>query len=197
MHEPSTTLLERAWADLRVEPAPIDSLVSQGRRTRRMRRATAHVGALGLAGGAIVVGLALTTGGAERIPVATDHSTSAELQTDLTALSVSPAIVRPGDSVTVSLPAASVGTGVFRLDARVETEWRERYFTVTSAAEAYGLPRWWSVDDPSGPSWFDVEVPGSDSGTVLVPNVAALGDYRICTATSGREVCADLQLVGP
>lgn len=40
MNEPKLTVLERAWADIPVDPVPIDALWSTGRAARRRRRTT-------------------------------------------------------------------------------------------------------------------------------------------------------------
>ncbi len=113
------------------------------------------------------------------------------MRPDLLVLAPDP--VAPGDTVAMRFPEET-GRGVaFQLDQQIGDEWSTRYwltsdgnggrpFSVPVYTEGYGVP--------------DVGVGGPGPDRVVLPDDAAPGSYRICTANAGDEFCAPLEISG-
>jgi hypothetical protein len=53
----------------------------------------------------------------------------------------------------------------------------------------------WRVAGEQGAAVEDIGVGGFGPDDVPIPEVADLGDYRICTANAGDELCAPIEII--
>jgi hypothetical protein len=102
------------------------------------------------------------------------------------ALVVAPDVVAPGGTVAVTprLDVSSFGL-VWRLVRLTDAGWTWEY-TLRSARGA-SAPAWGPAEKPG--SGDDVLVPYSRPITLVIPPVAAPGDYRICQSYNTQDLC--------
>ena len=126
------------------------------------------------------------------------YDPDAEVRPDL--MEVDPDEASPGDQVELLYPqGTSRGVG-FVLEERVEDSWQVRYFlTVPDIGVGDDPPEdlwgsWFPPDNPDRLDWPSVGVDGTIPGRALIPEPATPGEYRICTANTDPNFCAELTI---
>jgi len=126
------------------------------------------------------------------------YDPDAEIRPDL--MEIDPDEVLPGDQVELLYPqGTSRGVG-FVLEERVGDSWQVRYFlTVPDIGDGDDPPEdlwgsWFPPDNPDRLEWPDVGVDGTIPGRALIPEPATPGEYRICTANTDPNFCAELTI---
>lgn len=117
------------------------------------------------------------------------HDPAAEMQPDLLQITPSPA--RVGDLIEVRFPEETLRGIGWVLESQEGDSWQQRYFLVS---DELGEPRWWGAEDSEGQGWEDLGVTGPGPDTLLIPDVAAPGNYRLCTANSQPNFCSELEI---
>ena len=119
----------------------------------------------------------------------------AEIRPDL--MEIHPDEASPGEFVELRFPQeTSRGVG-FVLEEWMDDGWEVRYFLTSSEGrEPSGPPEdpeaWWMPpDNPDRLEWPDIGVAGPVD-YVLLPEPASAGEYRICTANTDPNFCAEL-----
>jgi hypothetical protein len=115
---------------------------------------------------------------------------SAEIRPD--AMRAEPTTVRPGELVEITFPQGW-GRGIlYSIEARAGDGWERRYLMISNANGAN--PIWFTPDDDSiAVAAVGIEGPGPDR--VPIPEPLDPGDYRICTANAGENVCVAIEVV--
>ncbi|MFC5175638.1 hypothetical protein [Nocardioides taihuensis] len=99
----------------------------------------------------------------------------------------------PGDLLSVSWPGEDTRGVAYSLDAWDGSEWRTVYYlsAVSPGFRPKGDPTWWDAD-ATGYGWVDVGVTGPGPDAAILPDTAATGTYRLCTANSPEQSCVVL-----
>lgn len=120
------------------------------------------------------------------------------MRTDL--IRVEPVVVDPGKTVQVTFPAQTERGVAWVLEEQVDDAWQLRFF-LTATASGYdneATPNWWSIDDDDeGKGWDAIGVSGPGPDTLVIPETATPGSYRLCTANAVDNFCAPLLLYLP
>ena len=125
------------------------------------------------------------------------YDPDAEVRPDL--MEIDPDEASPGEFVELHYPQET-GRGVgFVLEERVDDSWQVRYFLTSSEGRELPDPPpepgefegWMPPDNPDRLEWPDIGVSGPVD-FVLIPGPAAPGEYRICTANTDPNFCAEL-----
>jgi hypothetical protein len=121
----------------------------------------------------------------------------AELRPDL--MEIHPDETSPGEFVELHYPQETIRGVGFALEKRVDDGWEVRYFLNGSEgrepSDAPEVPEgWWMPpDNPDRLEWPSIGVVGPVD-FALVPGPALPGDYRICTANTDPNFCAELTI---
>lgn len=191
-----------------LETPDFDAMAARGRRQNEVARA----------GTALVAAVALVVGGLvlwpeaqpTRAPLIGDQRTTpseparpqggapfdpaARMRPELIEVTPDPAV--PGETVELTFPEETPRGVAFVLEERSDAGWAWRYMLVSSPAGSQREPAWWPVDDHSDGDVQALGVHGPGPDRVVVPETAAPGEYRICTANAGDEFCAPLRIDG-
>lgn len=103
-------------------------------------------------------------------------------------ITISPAEARPGERLSLTFEDESQRGVGFVMARQVDGEWREEYLLIADATDPRTDARWSALDEPGLfiPA-LGTSGPGPDE--VIVPDVAAAGDYRICEEDEDRPLC--------
>jgi hypothetical protein len=101
------------------------------------------------------------------------------------AMTVTPTTAHPGDAVSLSFPTEQLRGVGFILTAR---DGGTTYQLTSNAMDRGREPTW----SPEGSGWVDVGISGPGPDQVLIPPVAAPGDYELCTGNAPAEQCVSL-----
>jgi hypothetical protein len=211
-----TQLLQQVGDRVTPGPAPVQRIVAagealSGRRSRRVRVFAVAAAAAAVVGGGSVAAVVLDLppgssesadsaaggaadgagGGEESAPQAgprsenrPDDGVAAADVVD--ALRVAPDVVAPGERIAVTPRADVLGFGyVWRLERLTDEGWTWEY-TLESATGA-GAPTWQPAGEVSAAE--DVLVPYKAPIALVVPPVAAPGDYRVCQNEGPQDRC--------
>ncbi|WP_256837645.1 hypothetical protein [Ornithinimicrobium faecis] len=104
-----------------------------------------------------------------------------------------PTTVSAGDLVELSFPQETERGVPWVLEEQDGDTWHQRYLLWSDGNG--GTPDWVGHEDEERWGWDDVGVSGPGPDTVLVPDTAAAGPYRLCTANARENFCAELEVV--
>jgi len=106
---------------------------------------------------------------------------------------VEPAHARPGEIVAVTFTAPT-GRGVlYAIEHETDSGWQRLHLMV--AAVNGGEPTWFEAGEDPIVGAVGVDGPGPDR--IPIPDVVPPGDYRICTANAGDNICTPIEVVAP
>lgn len=123
------------------------------------------------------------------------YGEDAQMHPDLLEVTSSPAY--PGQTAKVRFPEESPRGVPWVLEEQDGDAWRARWF-LTAAAEGYdagSVPNWQAADDPEGFGWGDVGITGPGPDTLVIPDEATPGTYRLCTVNSPENIRTTLEIV--
>jgi hypothetical protein len=110
------------------------------------------------------------------------------------AMVVEPSRAKPGEIVSLTYPDGLDRGILYAIDARSANEWRRASMLISDAAG--GRPMWFEADDESvAVEAIGIAGPGPDR--VPIPETLEPGEYRICTANAGENVCTPIDVVEP
>lgn len=102
--------------------------------------------------------------------------------------------VSPGDTLEIFFPEET-GRGIaWSLESRSGDEWNLQYFMTASSGEVGGEPSWVDAADPDEYAWIDIGIVGPGPDLVPIPDTAEPGEYRLCTANSAPNICAEITI---
>lgn len=106
-------------------------------------------------------------------------------------IDVSPATAQPGERLSLTFDDESQRGVGYVMAREVDGEWREEYLLIADSTDPRTDVRWSRVDEPGlfVPALAN-SGPGPDE--VVVPEVAAAGDYRICEEGEDSPLCGFL-----
>jgi len=94
-------------------------------------------------------------------------------------------------------PHASVRGIAFSLSTWEEETWTPAFYLIADSGElSDDEPGWWRAEDSENRGWHQVAIEGEGPDRVLIPDVAAPGEYLLCTANAVDEACALLTVTG-
>ncbi|WP_293696821.1 hypothetical protein [uncultured Agrococcus sp.] len=100
--------------------------------------------------------------------------------------------VAAGDTLEVTFPEET-GRGIaWSLEIREEGDWHLRYFMSANSDGIGGEPSWADAGDEDEHYWIDIGISGSGPDLVPIPETAEPGEYRLCTANSAPNICAEI-----
>lgn len=142
--------------------------------------------------GVLVLALAGVLGGcAGIVPGGTPHDSTAVFRpADMIA---DREVASPGDVVEISFPEEMTRGILYVLEEDTGMSWAYRYALISDGAG--GRMRWHEADAQIFVE--DIGVGGIGPDRVVIPEVAAPGDYRICTGNAAENVCVPMAIVAP
>lgn len=205
MTDQTRSTLDRLMGDVPIGPAPIDTLLTAGRRAKRRRRrafvsGVASATALVLGGGALATQALTSTDGGHDVTEATSPSPTAESsQADRAAQQLStgvpgvliaePEIARGGQNVRITFPNAHVRGVLYLLDAWDGQDWQTAFCLYSDGGGIAG----WEISTKrytsSGCAVRDIGIVGAGPDLVRMPREAPPGTYRLCTGNSQEKKC--------
>lgn len=123
------------------------------------------------------------------------YDDQAQMRPELLKVTLSPA--SPAQTIEVRFPEETERGVAWVLEEQEGDTWHTRWF-LTAAAAGYGsgrVPNWQAADDPEEFGWEDVGIGGPGPDTLLIPDEATPGMYRLCTANSRQNICTALEIV--
>lgn len=127
-------------------------------------------------------------GGGETVlatPAATPVAASARLTAE-------PDTASPDSVITLRFPDKRDRGVPFTLESAEPAGWQIEYYLIAGrGSKEPGGNSWFRPGDPQG-GWPDVGVIGPGGEKVRIPQVAAPGSYRMCTANSPDRICVPL-----
>jgi len=106
---------------------------------------------------------------------------------------IDPRTASPGEVIEIRFPAGGDRGILFALDEREDATWERRAYLLSDANG--GNPAAYDIDDDDMMvEMVGISGPGPDR--VILPDISAAGDYRICTASAVENVCARIKIEG-
>jgi hypothetical protein len=103
-----------------------------------------------------------------------------------------PSAVAAGGFLELTFPKETDRGLPWVLELQEDNTWHARYLL---SSDANGTaPSWVGADEPDKWAWEDVGVSGPGPDAVLIPDVAAPGRYRLCTANAQDNLCAEIEI---
>ncbi len=120
----------------------------------------------------------------------------AQMREDLIELAPSPA--SPGQQIEVRFPEETPRGVPWVMEEQDGDTWQARWFltATTEGDHAGGAPSWQSAADAEDYAWPDIGINGPGPDSLLIPDEATPGAYRLCTVNSGPNICALLEITG-
>jgi hypothetical protein len=106
-------------------------------------------------------------------------------------LALDPSSVHAGELVSVSyLSANERGVAFFLQSTDPQGDWITEYVLISdgTGSEPYWLP-------PERAEWVDIGLSGDVADTLVIPEVALPGHYRVCTANAPTELCGEIEIM--
>jgi hypothetical protein len=111
------------------------------------------------------------------------------------SMTINPSTARPGAWVSLGFPDNRTRGVAFTLEMWTGSRWTLTYYVISDRDPVRSVPRWWrSSEPPPGAGWPDLGIGGPGGERVIVPPVAAVGVYRLCTANPPEKACALLTI---
>jgi hypothetical protein len=108
-------------------------------------------------------------------------------------MTVRPNPATPGAPLKLTFPRESVRGVAFSLYEQRGDAWRLAYDLHSDGGQGGSYePQWYGAGESPGHDDIGISGPGPDR--VPVPDVAAPGDYLVCTANAGADFCAPLTI---
>jgi hypothetical protein len=118
------------------------------------------------------------------------HDDAAELRDDL--MVAAPSTTPPGSRIELFFPEETERGLGFVLEEAVDDGWVLRYFLTSAPADGGPDEPSWVPADDGEPGWDAVGIGGPGPDVIEVPDTAAVGTYRVCTAISRENHCAQI-----
>jgi hypothetical protein len=106
------------------------------------------------------------------------------------SMKVSPEKLSPCEQVAMRFPDRQTRGIAFALDAWEDSTWRTRFYLTSDGGSLNSTPTWWSIEDDENRAVIDIGIGGPGPDHVLIPESAATGTYRLCTANAAEKACA-------
>jgi hypothetical protein len=174
--------LDQLWFDIPTGSPRVPELLEMGRKVKRTRRIAAFAG-IGVF--TMVTILALGAGSqllADDDALARDDAASNSVSAEIV---VTPAVVTPGELVSLSFPN-NLDRGIGYTLENIDDG---RRYILTSDAGGMGMAPAWSEGQAV---WFGIGIGGPGPDRIVIPSVATPGQYDLCTGTSIVPVCVTL-----
>jgi hypothetical protein len=107
---------------------------------------------------------------------------------------IEPSVTRPGDQVLVNYPGGRERGIAYVLEWTDGSTWHTTHF-LTATTDGYGVEPNYAPFDSEGYAWVDIGFDDAGPDKLVVPDSALAGPYRICTANSVKNVCAELTVI--
>ncbi len=117
---------------------------------------------------------------------------AAEIRPDLIRIEPNP--VDAGGLVAVTFPEGTSRGVAYVLEVLADDEWYATHLMSAGAAGYGGTPGWAPIGT-EGFGWDDIGIEGPGPDTLVIPEPALAGDYRVCTANSLENICAELTVL--
>lgn len=101
--------------------------------------------------------------------------------------------VQAGQTLTLNFPRETERGTPWVLEQRDGDGWQARYLLISDGNNT--APTWVGPAERDQWAWEDVGVGGSGPDTVLIPDVAPPGKYRLCTANALNNFCTEIEIV--
>lgn len=105
---------------------------------------------------------------------------------------VEPARARPGEIVSLTFTAPKDRGVAYAIELETDDGWQRLHLMVSDANG--GEPRWFEAGEEPIVEAVGIAGPGPDR--VPIPDVLPPGDYRICTANAGENICTPIEIIG-
>jgi hypothetical protein len=107
---------------------------------------------------------------------------------------VESSVVANGQEVLVTYPGGRERGVAYVLEKLIDTTWYATHF-MTATTSGYGTEPTWAEVGTEGYGWEDIGIAGEGPDRLIVPDSALAGRYRVCTANSVENICAELTVV--
>jgi hypothetical protein len=167
--------------------------MTSGRRSAAMARTMPSPPAIVvLSVGAVLAACSMGMPSSPRIEGPADPD--ARIRPDL--IVAEPLRVVRGDVLSLRFPTETTRGVHFVLERRAGASWRYEYDLVSDGPG----PGWRREWRPASDGEFAIPaigVGGSGPDRVVIPEVAAPGQWRICTGNAGENICTEIEIVAP
>jgi hypothetical protein len=120
------------------------------------------------------------------------HDEAAELRHEL--LVAERAVTSPGSRIQLFFPEETDRGLGFVLEEEVDDGWALRYFLTSAPTDQGPSGPSWVVADDAEPGWDALAISGPGPDHIEVPDTAADGTYRLCTATAPENYCTQIDV---
>ena len=112
---------------------------------------------------------------------------------------IEPDIAGAGEYVTVTYPGGRERGIAYVLERSHDGSWHTTHFMTAAndSPDRVGREPTWAEFGTLGYGWEAIGISGPGPDTLVIPAPALAGDYRICTANSAENICAEITLVEP
>lgn len=104
---------------------------------------------------------------------------------------VEPARARPGEIVSITFTAPKDRGVLYAIEQETGDGWQRLHLMISDANG--GEPSWFETGEEPIVEAVGIAGPGPDR--VAIPDVLTPGDYRICTANAGQNICTPIEIV--
>lgn len=101
--------------------------------------------------------------------------------------------VQAGRTLTLTFPQETERGIPWVLEQRDGGNWQARYLLISDGNNT--APTWAGPAERGQWAWEDIGVEGPGPDTVLIPDGAPPGTYRLCTANAVNNFCAEIEIV--
>lgn len=135
-----------------------------------------------------------TTGDPDVVGSDGPYDADAETRPDL--MVVEPSTAAPGQVVQVTYPGGRERGVAYVLERWTGATWSTTHY-LTATTDGYGTEPGWQDIGTEGYGWEDIGIAGEGPDGLIIPDNAVSSEYRICTANSLENICAEIAIVEP
>lgn len=122
------------------------------------------------------------------------YDADAEIRADL--MVVEPSTAAPGERVDVTYPGGRERGVAYVLERWTGATWATTHY-LTATTDGYGTEPGWVDVGTERYGWEDIGIAGEGPDGLIIPDNAVASEYRICTANSRENVCAEITIAEP
>jgi len=124
------------------------------------------------------------------------YDPDAQMSPELMRVTPSPAVA--GQPIEVRFPEETERGVGWVLEEQEDNLWHARW-SLTAASGSYGrdsenVPNWYPADDEAAFTWDALAIAGPGPDTLLIPDDAQPGTYRLCSANKIDNMCVKLEI---
>lgn len=135
-----------------------------------------------------------TTPGGSPAPSVGPYDPDAQMRPELMQVKPSPAVA--GQPIEVRFPEETERGVGWVLEEQGNNSWHAGW-SLTAASGSYDseyVPNWYPADDEAAFAWDALAIAGPGPDTLLIPDDAQPGIYRLCTANKIDNICVELAI---